>query len=70
MAKGLKASCGWNMYCHAGAYVLKAIATSRAKEETRQKLLLKWERTITESWSEHGAKLRDGASTYVTRKGA
>jgi hypothetical protein len=68
LAEGLDASCGWNIFCRAGAYGLKALATSLSKTETRQKLSVKWDRTITESWSETAAKLRDGASTYVTRK--
>jgi hypothetical protein len=60
-ARGLRSTCGFNIYCQGASWILSGLAAIFGSSETEEKFRQTWNRTASEQWSSDVAKLRAAA---------
>jgi outer membrane murein-binding lipoprotein Lpp len=64
-AKGLRNTCGFNIYCQGASWILDGLQAIFGSSETEQRFQQKWDRNLHEEWSEDMTTLRAGATTIA-----
>ena len=64
LAKGLSKTCGWNIYCQAGSWVLRGAQAIFGSSTSEQTFKSTWNRTAEETWSTEVASYRSGATSF------
>lgn len=64
-AKGLRQTCGFNIYCQGASWVLTGLQAIFGSSSSEQTYRQTWNRTATEKWSADVATLRAGAITIA-----
>jgi hypothetical protein len=67
LADGLSKSCGFNIYCQAGSWILRGAAAIWGSSQSESKFQQEWDRTATETWAADYVSYR-GASTGFGKK--
>ena len=63
-ADGLSDTCGWNIYCQAGSWILRGLTAIFGSSSSEQTFRSNWDRTATETWSAETATFRPGITAF------
>jgi len=64
LANGMSETCGFNIYCQAGSWILRGLHAIFGSSTTEQKFRSEWDRTATEQWSSEIASYRSGVMAF------
>ena len=64
LANGLSETCGFNIFCQGGSWVLRGLFAIFGSSTTEQKFRSEWDRTATEQWSSEVASYRSGVMAF------
>ncbi len=67
LADGLQKTCGFNIYCQAGSWILKGATAIFGSSKSESTFRSEWDREAKETWSATTVKYRPGTTGFTKR---